>query len=139
MTLSFAGSSPRVRILSGILTVLAASSVSACRESHEDHVSYVPGGQRGDIVGSEPWPDLPCLQRNDPRLEALPHDCAAEDYEVIAGPQQGPDANGAQVCNYRITYTTERGVHCVNGRPLFTGDGEPRTAALVSNDAWSVS
>ena len=139
MSSSLPAVSTHQRMLSGILTALALTAVSGCRESHEKHASYTPGAQRGQAaVEGKSWPELPCLPRTDPLLVELDHDSGADDYEVIAGPNPVAEGGGTR-CHYRITYTTEPGRECIVGRPLVGSDGAPRTAALVANAAWSAS
>jgi hypothetical protein len=136
MSSSFALVPASARILSGILTVVAAASFSGCSDSHEEDVAYRPGGARGD-GGPSPWPELPCLPRTDPRLASLASDCGAEDLRVTSGPDQGVDADGETVCRYHLSFTTPRGETCVVGRPLFDEHGAARTAPLLTNEAWA--
>lgn len=124
----------RKRILSGILTVLAATAGVACDDDFEGNVSYRPETRRNDV--GDVWPALPCLPKDDPKLQSLAA-CGAEDIRVSSGPTQATDANGQALCSYRMSYTVPSGEACVVGRPLVDAGGHARTAALVITDAWN--
>ena len=133
----------RSRLLSGILTVLAVTSPSACVEEPDDdrvrlseNVSYQPG--RNATRGGDPMPGLPCLPPSDARIRTLTYNCSARDFQVLSGPVESFDENGASSCNYVLSYTTPRGASCIVGRPLRDEAGVARTAALGANAAWSV-
>lgn len=118
-----------------LLALTAALSASACRDEHEANIAYTPGEPL--YLGADPMPELPCVPREDARLHVLMPDCGGKDFEVVFGPIEGKDDAGHAVCRYHATYWTNPNEQCIVGRPLAGPTGEPRTAALVPNAAWS--
>lgn len=122
------GSAWRVRLLTA---VLAAVSGACDDEGNESRlVCYQPAHTLGEVGTT--MPALPCLARDDARLQALNPGCTT-DFAVTSGPEQRDTSEGQPMCCYGVRYNTVSG--CAVGRPLRSGDAL-LVAALTSRRDW---
>lgn len=116
-----------------LLSLLAALGAAGCEDEHEADVSYIPGEVQPFGQAQQEMPDFPRLPRDDLRLEAF-NPCCGNRFQITDGPKLSKNAEGKDICVYRIEYTDGDG-SCSVGRPLLQQGGAV-LAPLVVTRGW---